>query len=59
MGVARAWQELLSQVLGSVSGNLRPNRSFPFGENGLLPLVSLWHGKGLLVRLGDSLATHQ
>lgn len=35
--MAGAWQERPGQVLGSVSGNLRPEQSFPFGENGLFP----------------------
>lgn len=59
MGVASTWQELLSQVLGSISGNPKPKQSFPFGENSLLPLVPKWCGDGLLVRLRDSLAMHQ
>lgn len=47
MGVAGVWPELPGQVLGSVSRNLRPEQSFPFGENSHSPLVSLWHGEGL------------
>lgn len=53
VGVAGVWQELLSQVLGSDSGNLRLEQSFPFGENGLSPPLSpcgvgraCWLGQG-------------
>lgn len=48
--MASAWQEPVSQVLGSVSGNLRPEQSFPFGENGIFPLAPPHHTEGPLVR---------
>lgn len=50
VGVASAWRELVSQVLGSVSGNLRPEQP-PFRREEPFPLGSLWHGEGLLVGL--------
>lgn len=50
MGLASGRTELPGQVLGSVSGNLRPEQSLPFGENSRSPLVSLWHGEGLAAR---------
>lgn len=48
MGVAGAWQERPGQVLGSVSGNLRPEQSFPFGENGLFPSSPCGAGRARL-----------
>lgn len=56
VGVASAWQEPGSQVLGF--WKLKPRVRFPFGENGLVPHVPLSVGRACWLGSGDSLTTH-